>query len=74
MTITIYSDDDRILSGFFVDILQDVRNHIQILEERLCPIATCAKCGANIDLRKVGEERIFVCDYCGAMGRTSLWQ
>lgn len=28
----------------------------------------CPKCDANIDVRKVGEDRVYTCDYCGASG------
>ncbi|MHA1771585.1 MAG: DUF2341 domain-containing protein [Candidatus Thorarchaeota archaeon] len=73
LTISIYSDDPRILSGFFVDVMYDIREHIVILEERMCPIATCPRCGGSIDLRKVGQDRIFQCEYCGTMGKIAPW-
>ena len=73
LTITVYSEDKRILSGFFVDIMYDIRRHIEILEERVCPIATCPKCGGAIDLSKVGPDRIYRCDYCGTMGKVAPW-
>ncbi|MHA1771583.1 MAG: DUF2341 domain-containing protein [Candidatus Thorarchaeota archaeon] len=73
LTISIYSDDERILSGFFVDIMYDIREHIEIIKEKMCPIATCPKCGAPIDLTKVGPDRIYKCDYCGTMGKASPW-
>jgi uncharacterized repeat protein (TIGR01451 family) len=73
LTLSIYSDDERILSGFFVDVLDDVRKHVEILEEKMCPVATCAKCGASLSLDNVGKDRIYRCDYCGAMGKIPPW-
>lgn len=73
LTLSVYSDDERILSGFFVDVMHDVRQHIEIVQERMCPVATCSKCGGNIDLSKVGEDRVYKCDYCGTMGKASPW-
>ncbi|MCF2138088.1 MAG: hypothetical protein K9W43_12730 [Candidatus Thorarchaeota archaeon] len=73
LTITIYAEDKRILSGFFVDIMYDIRRHIDIIKERMCPIATCPKCGGSIDLTTVGPDRIFRCDYCGTMGKVAPW-
>ncbi len=73
LTLSVYSDDERILSGFFVDVMHDVRQHIEIINERMCPIATCSKCGGNIDLTQVGSDRIYKCEYCGTMGKASPW-
>ncbi len=73
LTISVYSDDERILSGFFVDIMYDIREHIEILKEKMCPIAACPKCGGNIDLAKVDSSRIFKCEYCGTMGKLAPW-
>ncbi|MFX1484718.1 MAG: hypothetical protein ACFFCP_16195 [Promethearchaeota archaeon] len=73
LTLSVYSDDERILSGFMVEIMQDVRKHIQVLEERACPVATCPKCGANLDLSAVGENRIYNCSYCGVVGKAPPW-
>jgi len=33
---------------------------------------SCPKCGANINLRKVGEDRVYNCEYCGASGTIEL--
>jgi len=73
LTLSIYADDERILSGFFVDVMHDVRQHIEIIKEKMCPVATCSKCGGNLDLTKVGEDRIYKCEYCGTMGKASPW-
>ena len=73
LTISVYSDDERILSGFFVDIMYDIRQHIEIIEEKMCPIASCPKCGANIDLSKIGENRVYRCEYCGTISKVAPW-
>jgi uncharacterized repeat protein (TIGR01451 family) len=73
LALSVYSDDDRILRGFFVDIMQDVRRHIEVLEERSCPVATCPKCGGNLDLEDLGEARTYRCSYCGVVGKVPPW-
>ena len=73
LTITVYSDDERILSGFFVDVMESVREHIEVLEERTCPVATCPKCGANLALDDITEDRIYRCSFCGVVGKAPPW-
>jgi len=73
LTLGVYSDEERILSGFMVEIMQDVRKHIEVLKEHTCPVATCPKCGANLDLSSIGEGRIYSCSYCGVVGKAPPW-
>ncbi|MGY5876080.1 MAG: hypothetical protein RTU30_10065 [Candidatus Thorarchaeota archaeon] len=73
LTLSVYSDDERILSGFFTDIMPSVREHMEILEERICPLATCPKCGADIDPTEVDESRVYRCSYCGGISRAAPW-
>ncbi len=32
----------------------------------------CPRCDANLDLRKIGEDRVFMCGYCGATGTVRI--
>ncbi|MHA2022033.1 MAG: hypothetical protein ACTSWQ_00045 [Candidatus Thorarchaeota archaeon] len=73
LTLTVYSEDDRILSGFFSDVLPEVRKHIEVLEEQTCSLATCSKCGASIDSTSIGNNRIYRCPYCGALSKVAPW-
>lgn len=73
LTITVYSDDERILSGFFVDVMENVREHIEVLEERTCPVATCPKCGGNLAFDDITEDRIYRCSFCGVVGKAPPW-
>ena len=73
LTLSVYSDDERILSGYMVDVMQDVREHITVLEEQSCPLATCPKCGADIDPTKIDEKRVYICNYCGAASKAAPW-
>jgi len=74
LTIHVYSDDERILSGFFVDILTDVRQHVELLEESstIRP-TTCPACNAPLDLLSIDESRVYECDSCGAKGKVPPW-
>ena len=38
----------------------------------LPPSVTCLKCAGNIDLTKVGEDRVYTCDHCGANGTIEI--
>ncbi|MGY5870997.1 MAG: hypothetical protein RTV72_01990 [Candidatus Thorarchaeota archaeon] len=74
LTLSIYSDDDRILSGFFVDIMDTIREHIEIIEEsaQIKPTA-CSNCGAALNLTNLGEDLIYSCESCGAKGKMPPW-
>ncbi|MHA1481631.1 MAG: hypothetical protein ACTSQZ_09445 [Candidatus Thorarchaeota archaeon] len=73
LTLSVYSDDERILSGYMVDVMQDVRQHVEILEEQACPLATCPKCGADIDPSKIDDTRVYLCSYCGGASKAAPW-
>ena len=73
LTLSIYSDDERILSGYMVDVMTDVREHVTVVEEQACPLATCPKCGAAIDPTRIDESRIYICNYCGAASKAAPW-
>ncbi|MHA1481274.1 MAG: hypothetical protein ACTSQZ_07620 [Candidatus Thorarchaeota archaeon] len=74
LTLNIYSDDERILSGFFVDIMTEVRQHVQILKENSEITPTkCPHCSAPLDLQAIDEKRIFECESCGIRGLVPPW-
>ncbi len=73
LTLGIYSEDEAILSGFFADIMPTIREHLDVFEEQLCQIATCPKCGANIDSLSVREDRVYLCNYCGTVSKVAPW-
>jgi len=73
LTLSVYSDDERILSGYMVDVMQDVREHVTVIEEQACPLATCPKCGADIDPTKIDENRVYICNYCGGASKAAPW-
>jgi len=73
LTLSVYSDDERILSGYMVDVMQDVREHVTVLEEQACPLATCPKCGADIDPTRIDEKRVYICNYCGGASKAAPW-
>ncbi|MHA1927614.1 MAG: hypothetical protein ACTSV2_03430 [Candidatus Thorarchaeota archaeon] len=73
LTLSVYSDDERILSGYMVDVMQDVREHVEVIEEQACPLATCPKCGADIDPSKIDDKRVYICSYCGGASKAAPW-
>jgi hypothetical protein len=73
LTLSVYSDDERILSGYMIDVMKDVREHVEVLEEQACPLATCPKCGADIDPTKIDQNRVYICHYCGGASKVAPW-
>jgi hypothetical protein len=74
LTMTVYSDDKRILSGFFIDIMEDIRQHILILSEKPSAKPTiCNNCGAPLNLTNLNSSRLFKCDSCGSIGKVPPW-
>ncbi len=73
LTLSVFSNDERLLSGFFADIMPNIREHIEVLEEQACPVATCPKCGADIDPMAIDENRVYRCSYCGAVSKVAPW-
>ena len=73
LTLSVYSDDERILSGYMIDVMKDVREHVEVIEEQTCPLATCPKCGADIDPTKVDDNRVYICSYCGGASKVAPW-
>lgn len=74
LTLNVYSDDETILSGFFMDIMPEVRQHVQILEEnnKLKP-TNCPNCNAPLDFSNIDDSRIYQCESCGSRGKVPPW-
>lgn len=65
LTIYVYSDSTPVLTGFFRDILQDVQQHVKIVEEKLTlAVDKCPSCGASLDLSQKTAEGLVTCKYC----------
>ena len=73
LTLSVYSDDERIFSGYMIDVMKDVREHVEVIEEQACPLATCLKCGAGIDPTKVDDNRVYICSNCGGASKVAPW-
>jgi predicted RNA-binding Zn-ribbon protein involved in translation (DUF1610 family) len=74
LTLSVYSADERILSGFFVDVMIDVRQNVEILEETSKTKPTiCSNCGASIDFTAIEKSRIYLCSSCGFSGKIAPW-
>jgi len=65
LTIYVYSDSTPVLTGFFRDVLQDVQQHVKIVEEKLTlAVDRCPSCGASLDLTQKTTEGLVTCKYC----------
>jgi hypothetical protein len=50
---------------------REPEEHVYVIEEEPLHTAACWKCGANLDLTKVEEDRVYKCEFCGAMGKVA---
>ena len=75
LTISVYSDEPAILTGFFHEIVSDLENHITVLKEssEACGIG-CGKCGGPLDIENVVEGGYVKCDHCDFWNRVPKWK
>jgi len=75
LTISVYSDEPAILTGFFHEIVSDLGNHITVLKEssEVCGIG-CGKCGGPLDIEKVVEGGYVKCEHCDFWNRIPKWK
>jgi len=75
ITISVYSDEPAILTGFFHEIVTDLKNHITVLKETsdICGVG-CGKCGGPLDITKVVEGGYVQCEHCDFWNRIPKWK
>ena len=74
LTIVVYSNEEAILSGFFYEVLQDVKQHIEITQEKIdVADQACPECGGQLDTSKADDERYLQCDFCETLLRLPPW-
>ena len=65
LTIYVYSDSTPVLTGFFRDVLQDIQQHVKIVEEKLTLAANaCPSCGGDLKLTEKTADGLVICEYC----------
>ena len=75
LTISVYSDEPAILTGFFQEIVSDLENHITVLKEssEVCGIG-CGKCGGPLDIETAADGGYVKCDHCDFWNRIPKWK
>ncbi|MHA2062282.1 MAG: tetratricopeptide repeat protein [Candidatus Sifarchaeia archaeon] len=74
LTIAVYSEEDAILSGFFYEVLEDVRKSVEIFEERIKVVdEACVECGARLKKDKADAEGYLRCNSCETFLRLPSW-
>jgi ribosomal protein L37AE/L43A len=71
--MTVYSDEEAILTGFFSEVLDDVKKSLEIFEEKKVEELKCASCGAPIDLEKCDAKGYYKCEYCSTIEKVAAW-
>ena len=65
LTVYVYSDSTPVLTGFFRDCVENMRQHVKIVEEKLTlAVDKCPSCGVSIDLTQKTAEGLVTCKYC----------
>ena len=73
-SLFIYSEDDAILSGFFYEVLEDVRKSVEIFDERIKIVEeSCVECGARLEKDKADIEGYVRCSSCETLLRLPSW-
>ena len=75
ITISVYSDEPAILTGFFHEIVSDLKNHISVLKETsgICVLG-CGKCGGPLDVTKIFDGGYIKCEHCDFWNRVPKWK
>jgi hypothetical protein len=74
LTLAVYSEDEAILSGFFYEVLEDVRKSVEIFEERIEVVdEACVECGARLEKNKADLEGYVRCELCETLLRLPSW-
>ena len=75
LSIAVYSEDDAILSGFFYEVLEDVRKNVEIFEERVKVVdEACVECGTRLEKDKADIEGYLRCNSCETLLRLPSWE
>lgn len=75
LTIGVYAEEEAILSGFFYEILEDVRKSVEIIEERVNVVdETCPECGGKFDTSMGDTEGYLRCGLCETLLRLPAWE
>ena len=75
LTIAVYSNEESILSGFFYEVLQDVKKNVEITKETVhVAEQMCPECGGKLDMDQSDEEGYFRCAFCETMLRVPKWK
>ncbi|MFQ6076918.1 MAG: zinc ribbon domain-containing protein, partial [Candidatus Bathyarchaeia archaeon] len=67
LTLVAHSDSGAILTPFFVDIMRNVRQHVEVIgtgEKLELLVQKCPNCGTPIDLTQKTEDGIVHCESC----------
>lgn len=74
LSISVYSDEDAILTGFFSEIQEDIKQLIDIIEEKSTenPLI-CTACGADLDVKICDINGYHICEYCESVCKVADW-
>ena len=75
VTMTVYSDEPEILTGFFDEIVSDLKHHVSVLKETsdIC-VFGCGKCGGPLNLEEVIDGGYVRCYSCDFWNRIPKWK
>ncbi len=73
LTVSVYSNEEAILTGFIFEVMQDVKKNIEIIQEINVVDQACPECGGMLDMDIADEEGYIKCGFCETMLRVPKW-
>lgn len=73
LTVSVYSNEQAIVSGYIQETMEDVRQHIQTTSEITLLTGKCPECGSEIDPKKADEKGLVTCSFCRCLSVMPPW-
>lgn len=73
LTLTVYSNHSDIFTGYFHEVLEEVRKHVETTQGISVIIGKCPECGGELDPSKVDDKGVIKCDHCRSLNVIPPW-
>lgn len=73
ITLTIYSNEPTIVTGYVQEIMEDVRKHIVSTQGITVLTGECPECGGELDPTEADEKGLIHCHHCRCLNVIPPW-
>ena len=73
LTVSVYSNEQAIVSGYIHEVMEDVRKHIETTSEIALLTGKCPECGGEIDPQRADEKGFVNCNFCRCLSVIPPW-